>query len=268
MLLLERALEDSSSFWAIEYAIGKKYFEVCSNQRSSSTEQQWLRLQIWKEWYGSGVYGGPGTTVTGMIGEAASQLVPLNPLHDYELLRENFSYLTFAQEELSHYMGLLDIYISKFGSGFRDKLEDWGEVPAGRNLTKRREALRHQELGEVVIRLSEGGGLGLFYGMKRALTGRTLSAFDSKLLKIVQRILNDEEVHLSDNIKFAKYNLTTEEEYNYVSETLAEISSQKLKEREEQFNISRDSIAKGYLATATQEYLADYYFPLINIAKG
>jgi len=268
MLLLERALESSASFWAIEYAIGKLYFEVLSEQRASSTEQQWLRLQIWKEWYGSGVYGGPGTTVTGMIGEATSRLVPLNPLRDYELLRENFAYLTFAQEELSHYIGLLEIYISKFGADFCEKLEDWGEIPAGRNLTKHREALRHQELGEVVIRLSEGGGLGLFYGMKRALTGRALSAFDSKLLKVVQRILNDEEVHLSDNIKFAKSILTREEEYNYVSETLAEISNQKLKEREEQFSISRDSISQNYLATATHEYLNDYYFPLINIAKG
>lgn len=268
MSLIERSLEHSAKFWAMEYAIGKLYFEVPSEQRISHIEQQWLKLQIWKEWYGSGVYGRPGTTVTGMIGEAALHLTPLNPLVDYMQLREYFSYLTFAQEELSHYIGLMDIYVSKFGSEIRDKLEDWGEIPASRNLTIHRETLRGHHLGEVVIRLSEGGGLGLFYGMKKAFSGRVLCDFDSELLKIVHQILNDEEVHLAGNVKFAKSILKQEGEYQYVSETLAEISNQKLKEREDQFCIPRDTITKDFLEAAMSEYLHDYYYPLINTVNG
>ena len=36
MSLIERSLEHSAKFWAMEYAIGKLYFEVPSEQRIES----------------------------------------------------------------------------------------------------------------------------------------------------------------------------------------------------------------------------------------
>lgn len=268
MSTLELALEASVPFWAAEYAIGKIYFGRPANQRSQRTEEQWLKPQIWKEWYGSGVYGAPGTTVCSMIGDAAEQLRSVDPLLDYQRLREVFDYLTFAQEELSHYVDLLGLYRSRFGGKSEVPLEEWGSLSSGKALTSLRELHRQGRFGEVIVRLSEGGGLGLFYGMRRAFSTRPLDDFDQGLSRSVERILADEELHLSANMRFASATLELDADWQHVSLSLREISDCKLKEREEQFGVSRESIDQDYFASATQEYRHDYLTPLIKLAKG
>lgn len=261
--LIDLAFARCLPHWGGEYDIALRYFGNAS-ARSPERERAWLEFQIWKEWYGSGVYGPEGVTVHDVL-RASLQSVRMPHGGDgAAFLEDAGAGLRFGADEFAHFTSLFDLWRNTWPDASAD-IPAWGALPAGRALTALRNSLRDDALGEVAVRLSEGGGLGLFFGILDALP-EAREGFDRSLLRVVQRILDDERGHLVHNFAWASQRLTTDDEITRVVALLEQICDVKLREREAQFAIHADASATS-LARYRDAWLApmrDEIFKLID----
>ncbi|WP_321787285.1 hypothetical protein [Burkholderia pyrrocinia] len=237
------AMKICAPIWAIEYDIALEYFSLPFSKRDRERERKWLELQIHKEWCGSGVYGGSGETVETLIAKAAAAISKDNAQCDWKHLKENSEILDFANDELSHYVSMLSLYRQFFSMESKEDMLSWGCSGEAIKLSEMRYSFRGDPLGLVAVRLSEGGGLGLFYGIRDSFANfDNLEEFDLVLLDVVNRILKDEEGHLTSNFIFADQILSDDPSWEVVVEILKKISIQKVREREEQFGVERREV--------------------------
>lgn len=203
----DRVLERSLPYWHDEFVIGFRAFQCDTIYYKTG----WLAHQIAKEWHGSGVYGPAGT--------------------DLEALTTTLSALS-AQEEKAHF----------------DMLRALGRqmpVPPGTHqpgraaalLTQRRNTLWDDAKLRHAVRMSEGGGLGLFHGALAAIKARgTSRAQDDAVRTTMLQIIADEAGHLGNAIAtYVEAELTDDDRSAIVAE-LETILSLKVAERKEQFS--------------------------------
>jgi len=243
---IQKTLLTSAPFWALEHELAVRYF--ATELRTEETDKRWIGHQMFKEWTGSGVYGPRSTTVATMIREVAEEIVGLdsgsvapNPL------RSTYVKLSFASDELRHYAQLHDLYLLAEKSSPPPSIADLGYLDGGRELTELRLKWREDRLGEIAVDLSEGGGLGLYFGIRSSAAHLDSSAeVDREILEVAERTIEDETRHLLGRFRSAQKHELTEPDWTRISALLREISHQKLIERNEQFNfvLSDDEIAK------------------------
>jgi hypothetical protein len=171
-------------------------------------------------------------------------------------LADACSLLEFGRDEFAHFTALFDLWRRSFPDA-PAAVESWGVLPAGEELMALRHSLRDDPLGAIAVRLSEGGGLGLFFGIEHVLHGDVeRDPFERGLLRAVERILADERGHLTGNFVAATATLADDDEsIERVLALLAEICAVKLREREQQFGISLAESHAPELGVYRERYL-------------
>ncbi len=257
-MFVDIALQRAAPCFCGEFAIALSYFVPDSPWRDDAQDRRWLEVQIWKEWYGSGVYGPEGVTVEHLLKDAIGQLkIPTGTDGDGQL-QDVRALLDFGRDEFAHFTLLFDLWRRTFPDEVAD-IPAWGALEQGRALTQLRYAYAKDPLGQIAVRLSEGGGLGLFFGIQHALQSGV--PFDLRLKEIVARILADEQHHLTGNFAWASRQLRSEADQTRVADLLKEICTVKLREREAQFGIELSRI-EGTLQRATSIYQTRFLQPL------
>ncbi|MEU6671557.1 hypothetical protein [Streptomyces sp. NPDC046727] len=244
---IQQTLLTSAPFWALEHELAVRYF--ATGHRTPENDKRWIGHQMFKEWTGSGVYGPRGTTVATMIQEVAQEIAGLdsgsiapNPL------RSTYVKLSFASDELRHYAQLHDLYLLAETASPPPSIADLGYLGDGKALTELRWKWREDRLGEIAVDLSEGGGLGLYFGIRSATPHLDRSkAVDAEILEVAERTIEDETRHLLGRFRSAQKHELTEADWTRISALLREISHQKLLERNEQFNfvLSDDEVSQA-----------------------
>jgi hypothetical protein len=238
--LIVEAIEQNARFWAGEYEVARSYFRPDNPGRTPERERRWLGLQIWKEWYGSGVYGPEGVDVRSLIVEAGQRMASLDPMTHISEIEGIIEHLSFAVDELRHFALFSDVLRAVEGH-LPESMDGLKGICPGRKLTEFRYQLRKEPLGEVAVVLSEGGGLGLFFGIQDILTeAPSLTDADRLLLTAVEAVLDEETGHLGHNFREARDAGYTEDDWRRINGMLQDINHVKLEERYGQFGMSAE----------------------------
>ncbi|MFD7898969.1 hypothetical protein [Streptomyces sp. NPDC059743] len=234
---IQQALRMSAPYWAAEHEIALRYFG--SSARNTGSDKVWVGHQMFKEWTGSGVYGPRHTTVASMIAEVAEEVAPLGRgAVAPSPLKSTYTKLSFASDELRHYAQLHDLFLLIESATPPPAIAELGNLKEGAALTELRLSYRDDELGAIAVDLSEGGGLGLYFGIRSAKNLLDSSSHvDREVLAVADRTIADETRHLLGRFQTARDAGLDEEQWVRVSEILEEISRQKLLERNEQFGV-------------------------------
>lgn len=232
---IQQALRMSAPYWAAEHEIALRYFG--SSARNTVSDKVWVGHQMFKEWTGSGVYGPRHTTVASMIAEVAAEVAPLGQgAVAPSPLKSTYTKLSFASDELRHYAQLHDLFLLIESDTPPPAIAELGKLREGGTLTELRLGYRDDKLGAIAVDLSEGGGLGLYFGIRSAKDLLDLSSeVDREVLAVADRTIEDETRHLLGRFQGARDAGLDEEQWGRVSAILEEISRQKLLERNEQF---------------------------------
>ncbi len=188
--------------WRSEFEIG--YAAFCGDLIYCHTE--WLAAQIWKEWGGSGVYGPAGASLAHVSGTA-------------------------ADEERTHFHMLSDL---------RPKMEvppgAWEPGPASRVLVSTRNLMWQDEALRHGVAMSEGGGLGLFYGAIAAIDARYAArAQDPSVRDALTKIAGDEIGHIRIAVRAFERAALSPAQQGAALEALDVCLRLKIDERREQF---------------------------------
>lgn len=232
---VQGALMGSAPYWAAEHEIAIRYF--ADPNRTPETDKLWVGHQMFKEWTGSGVYGPRSTTVATMIKEAAAEIGELDshPLAPRPL-KATCDKLGFASDELRHYAQLHDLYLLIEPVSAPPSIAELGTLADGTALTDLRLKHRDDPLGAVAVDLSEGGGLGLYFGIRSAASLLDRSKpVDRTILEVAERTIADETRHLTGRFRNALKAGLDPTQWATVSDILRTVSHQKLLERNQQF---------------------------------
>jgi hypothetical protein len=254
--LVDLAFDRCLPHWGGEFAIAIHYFREGSRARTPARDRSWLEFQIWKEWYGSGVYGPRGITVADLLQQAIAQIRMPAAADDAEALAAAGAMLDFGRDEFAHFTILFELWRRTFADA-PARVEAWGALPAGHELMELRLRLQDDRLGAIAVRLSEGGGLGLFFGIRDALADAK-GTFERGLLQAVERILADERHHLIGNFVDAAKAVREPAEIAAVVDALDQICAVKLREREQQFDVVLDHVPTAEF----EHYRAHHLGPL------
>jgi hypothetical protein len=233
-----RLLSVSLPYWRGEFFIASQYFSL---KRTLQKDEFWLAFQVRKEWEGSGVYGPKGIALPELIEKCSKLLLSNKNQLDFNKLSDACEMLQFAKDELNHYLILLRVYNQMFGEFPPNKyyydLKDY--------LPEIRYKIREEDpsLGEIAVRLSEGGGLGMYYGINSVLSKtEKITEIDKNLLIANEVIIEEEITHISDNFDFASQQHLDENLLNKLEQQLKKILHAKLNERNIQFGLIIDDL--------------------------
>lgn len=232
---VQDALMASAPYWAAEHEIAVRYF--ASPDRTLETDKLWVGHQMFKEWTGSGVYGPRSTTVATMIKEVAAEVGDLDG-HAVapHPLKATCDKLGFASDELRHYAQLHDLFLLIEPASAPPSIAALGTLADGTALTDLRLKHRDDPLGAIAVDLSEGGGLGLYFGIRAAASSLDRrKPVDREILEVADRTIEDETRHLIGRFRGALKAGLDPAQWVTVSDILRTISHQKLLERNEQF---------------------------------
>ncbi len=227
-------LKNNSPFWFGEAEVAKKYFT--SGMRTEYRDRRWLGYQMFKEWTGSGVYGEEGVWVDKLLMRAAEKVGNLGDPPRLAEMEELVGELAFAFDEFRHAKDLARAYYLVAPEA-KATFHELGELKNGRMLTSLRYQLRKQPIGRAAVELSEGGGLGLYFGIRNVFAKTTpTDTLERYILGIGKNTLEDEMGHMATRVKNvldADYSFA---QWAELDSSLQEICWQKLLERNEQFD--------------------------------
>jgi len=254
--MLARAIRNSAPYWAGEYAVVYTYFT--GGSRTPQRDVGWITLQMYKEWTGSGVYGKRGVTVNNLIKRAAKQIDQINAGESIGDLDAISGLLQFAIDEFNHFAILCKAFLKLQPRG-RMSIEQMGDMPEGRRLVEMRHAWRERPNGDLIVDLTEGGGLGMYFAVGDAFDGaEQRSEVDELITRFAQATITDETEHMAGRFRRALQADLEPEDWEQVETGLRELFAQKLRERNQQFGepFSADELERmGADAEAGRAYL-------------
>ncbi len=231
-------------FWAGEAEICRAFWSV---PRSPEEQARWLRLQVYKEMFGSGLAGHPGGIIRGLIDKLDRSL----PLAQTREQRDEFERdIRVLREEFTHYRLFADILEDVLGEPVRlESLRAW-QLPEDAKLQLVRQQAReqHGRVGEAAIGFTEGGGASFFYE-GRKIGGDPLS---DRVAAACAIVFGDESEHGEHGASEFAHNLETEQEWNEARAIVIAICKQRLRMRYEMFGLPIDEdridqIAQGLI---------------------
>ena len=236
---LNRAMNDMGQrFWAGEAEICRQFW---GEPRSPEEQAHWLRLQVFKEMYGSGLTANPGGLIRAFLEELRDQVGDAETKDQ----RDDFERsLRVLREEYNHFKLFADVLESVTGEPVRnDQLAGW-QLPEDRKLHGVRQSMRESagRLGELAIAFTEGGGSSFFLEARK-ISGDPLSEQIAAASAIVYA---DELEHGEHGALELERELDTEEDWASVREMVVSICQQRLRMRYEMFGlpIDEDRIAE------------------------
>lgn len=231
--MLLNAAKPAAAAWAAEAEVVRRYFARC---RTPEADIRWVRYQLFKEWSGSGVYGGPGTDVASLLADTVSRIRQVTLATEVVEMKQLVAELTFAADEFRHTSQLFELYRQLTTPDSR-AIDALGDLKEGRALTALRHDLRETPIGRIVVDLSEGGGLGMYFGIKEHFVSfPPRDDIEVAIKDIAHRTLCDEVEHLVN--RFASSLALGEDPvvWGVVAADLRRVCEQKLRERNEQFS--------------------------------
>lgn len=234
--LLEKVsntIRDNAPYWAGEYEIAQRYFG--SDLRSRKGDAEWIQLQMFKEWAGSGVYGRGNVTVLSMAQKSTDRLKLVRPGTSVSELESIKQDLLFASDEFDHYILLARAY--QYVAPEDDMtIDEMCHINEGHKMIDMRQSYRDRPHGDITVELTEGGGLGLYFGVKDAFLQRGIqSDLDKCIVKFAEATILDETHHMKWRFSRALDAGISAEEWDIVNKNLQELFAQKLRERNQQF---------------------------------
>lgn len=231
---LDSLLEAVAPCWAGEALIARRY--LGGEHRTVARDVQWIGFQIFKEHTGGGVYGGPGETVATILRSAALQAGEISLATPPEDIEQILGDLQFAVDELRHMTQFIRLYTLAGGDAHRS-IESLGKLDSAGRLAGLRHELRSTPIGFTAVALSEGGGLGLHFGMQEHFRLKPPSALaDRELARLTDVILADEAHHLRARFRSILDLEDSDSTWQSLENQLVAICAQKLRERNEQFS--------------------------------
>lgn len=231
---LKEVIETNAPCWAGEYAVAHQYFT--GDKRDERTDANWLELQMFKEWAGSGVYGRGHVTVLSMVEEAAKRLEQVRVGDPVSKLEQIKGFLQFAVDEFDHYLLLSRAYEHVAPERSRT-IEEMCRIPEGKKMIEMRQSYRDRPHGDLTVELTEGGGLGVYYGIRDAfLKVGTRSELDERILDFANATIRDETEHMTGRFLKALEHVRSDDEWDVVNQNLKKLFVQKLRERNQQFS--------------------------------
>jgi hypothetical protein len=220
--------------WAGEALVAARYFG--GSHRTRERDVRWIGFQIFKEHTGGGVYGGPGENVASILRAASLRAAEITlrtcPLEVDRILGD----LTFAVDELRHMTQYMRLYALAGGDPARS-IESLGQLENAVRLTSLRQDLRRTEVGHTAVALSEGGGLGLHFGMDDHFKRQPpVGEVDVEMARLTRAILADETGHLRSRFRATRDLDDRDSTWSELQAKLLAIGTQKLRERNEQFS--------------------------------
>ena len=231
---LNSLLEAVAPCWAGEALIARRY--LGSEHRTAARDVQWIGFQIFKEHTGGGVYGGPGETVATILRSAAvraSEISLATPPGDIEQVLGD---LQFAVDELRHMTQFIRLY-TLAGGDPQVSIESLGRLESAGRLAGLRHESRSTRIGRTAVELSEGGGLGLHFGMREHFRlSPPCEPADLEIARLTDVILADETHHMLARFRSVVDLDDSEDTWLSLERQLVAICSQMLRERNEQFS--------------------------------
>jgi hypothetical protein len=242
-------------FWHGEYQVTFAY--LTNGVRTRETDAKWLGHQAYKENSGSGVYGGEGENVSHILTSVATKIAQINETFDISELKSLEYELSFVSDEFRHYVNLFEAY-KVADPNSSSTIEELGSLPEGEKLSAIRYERRKTPLGKIAVDLSEGGGLGSYFGICDALfPHKNKSELDQLILNIAKNTLADEMTHMSYRYLTA-YNMSySDTEWCDLDSMLQEICWHKLLERNAQFS---SPFSESELRNLTTHFEMAYQF--------
>lgn len=230
---LSQIIAHNAPYWAAEHDIADRYFS--NGARTPERDAEWMELQMFKEWAGSGVYGPGDVTVLNLVRRSAERLAAVRPGHPVRELEEIKGFLQFAVDEFEHYILLARAY-QHVNPGKTISIEDMCHIEEGRKMIEMRTAHREQKHGDVTVELTEGGGLGLYFGIRHAFEKKSeLSDLDECILAFAEATISDETEHMIGRfLKVMELDIE-EREWAVMDGNLQSLFAQKVRERNQQF---------------------------------
>lgn len=231
---LDSLLEAVAPCWAGEALIARRY--LGGEHRTVARDVQWIGFQIFKEHTGGGVYGGPGETVATILRSAALRASGITLATPAEDIDKVLGDLQFAVDELRHMTQFIRLYTLAGGDAHRS-IESLGKLDNAGRLAALRHESRSTPIGHTAVELSEGGGLGLHFGMQEHFRLSPPSApADRELARLTDVILADETHHMQARFRSILDLEDSDSTWQSLENQLVAICAQKLRERNEQFS--------------------------------
>jgi len=219
-------------FWAGEAEICRQFWGV---PRTNEEQAHWLRLQVYKEMYGSGLTGNPSGLIRAFLEELTEQVGQVETKADRDEFERS---LRVLREEYNHFKLFADVLESATGSPVHHSdLKGW-QIDEDRDLQAVRQGIREREghLGELAIMFTEGGG-SAFFLVGRDLKGDPIS---EQIARASDTVYTDELEHGEHGALDLAGELHTEEEWAKARAMIVSICQQRLRMRYGMFGLPID----------------------------
>ena len=227
-------IEHNAPCWAGEFAVVHKYFS--SGGRAPDDEVRWIELQMFKEWTGSGVYGDRKVTVTGVIQDGLDALRTIESGGVVKDLDRVSQLVRFGLDEFEHFKILYKLY-RRIAPDRNVSIFEMGNLPEAVRMVEMRQSVRENEpLGDTIVDLTEGGGLGMYFGIAKAFENAGALSDDDRIVRdFANMTITDETEHMQHRFRKAMALGLTAQQWEDVDRGLQTLFKQKLVERNEQF---------------------------------
>ena len=245
---LHAAIAQNAPYWAGEFAVAYKYFS--GGARMPEKDIRWIELQMFKEWTGSGVYGDRSVTVTGVIQKGLDELRRIEGGGTVKDLDGVSQLIQFGLDEFEHFKILYKLY-RRIAPDRNVSIFDMGNLPEARKMVEMRQSFRETgPLGDTIVDLTEGGGLGMYFGIAKAFaTVGIVSEEDRIIREFANMTIRDETEHMSYRFRKAMSLDLSPQQWGDVNRGLQTLFAQKLTERNEQFGNVFSPAELGAMAT-------------------
>lgn len=231
--LMRALVEHNAPYWAGEYAVARRYF--ADGVRTREIDIRWIELQMFKEWTGSGVYGDRSVTLTSVIRQGLDELLKIERGDAVKDLDRISGLIQFGVDEFNHFSILYKLYRMVAPDRKRSVFE-MGDLPEAKKMVDMRQHVRETHpLGDTIVDLTEGGGLGMYFGIAKAFEGHALNDADRIVDDFARMTIRDETSHMKGRFQKALGLGITPSQWEEVDRGLSGLFEQKLIERNEQF---------------------------------
>ena len=230
---LSREMNDMGQrFWAGEAEICRRFW---GELRTPDEQAHWLRLQVYKEMYGSGLVGNPGGLIRAFLEDLRERVGSVETKEERDSFERD---LRVLREEYNHYKLFADVLESITGEPIREaELKTW-QLDADRKLQQVRQGIRESggRLGELAIAFTEGGGSSFF------LEGQKIGGdpISERIAKVCAVVFSDEVEHGEHGALELEQELESEEEWADVRYMVIDICRQRQRMRYAMFGLPID----------------------------
>jgi len=254
-------IEHNAPYWAGEFAVAYSYF--AGGARTREKDIRWIELQMFKEWTGSGVYGDRTVTVTGVIQQGLEQLRRIEEGGVVKDLDGVSQLIQFGLDEFGHFKILHKLY-RRIAPERSVSIFDMGNLAEARKMVEMRQSFREtRPLGDTIVDLTEGGGLGMYFGIAKAFdSAGTLSEDDRIIRDFANMTITDETEHMRHRFRKATSLSLSASQWEEVDRGLQSLFWQKLVERNEQFS---DVFSQAELRKMAQDVEAGRAYVRANL---